>query len=260
MANLWTVSLDDSGDEKKADFILAGCLIGDKSEWNGFQKTWRKCLHSTPRIEYFHQKESGSLSGEFYQFKDKVKWPCPEGSRAANSKRTSLLRVIAESDLKCYAMAIRVPDYDRVRMSSEKAQRFLDKDPWAYLVQELAYDTAKHIVRVDPKATIAFIGGPHEKKLQYEKFYDGFREKNPVIAEHMLSMTHGNYKKIYSLQAADLIASEAKKCFESANRKETEQNIFNMHPILGQFVAFQTITEDHLKDIVRVQGTIPKSK
>ena len=138
MANLWTVSLDDSGDERKTVFIIAGCLVGNRAEWREFNKVWRRELHRSPRIEYFHQKDYASRDGEFRQFYDKRKWPEPTGKEAPTAKRTALLSVIAESRLSCYAMALRVQDYMRVRDGSEKARRYLDKDPWCYLIQELA--------------------------------------------------------------------------------------------------------------------------
>ena len=34
VANLWQVFLDDSGDEKKQQFIALGSMLGDKAAWN----------------------------------------------------------------------------------------------------------------------------------------------------------------------------------------------------------------------------------
>lgn len=255
MANLWTVSLDDSGDQRKAIFIIAGCLVGNKAEWNSFHKAWRKELHKSPRIEHFHQKEYAALIGEFRQFCDEHKWPKPSGRDAAIAKRKALIDVIGKSPISCYALALRIDDYNRVRNGSTKARRYLDKDPWLYLIQELAFDTATQIVEYDSKAHIAFLAGPHEKKAQYETFYEGFKKKNPIIANHLLGMTHGDFRKIYPLQAADLIASEAKRCWEGADRNETPEEVFKRHPILTHFIGFKTIHEERLKGVIEVQGT-----
>jgi hypothetical protein len=254
MATLWTVAIDDSGDERKEVFIIAGCLVGNKAEWKAFNKAWRKQLHLAPRIEHFHQKEYSSRNGEFRQFYDSTKWPEPKGKEAAKQKRDALLLAIGKSPLNCYAMALRVSDYNRVRNESEKARQFLDKDPWSYLIQELAFDTSISIVEFDSKANIVFVGGPHEKKAQYEEFYDGFKKKNPTIADHMLSMTHGDFRKMYSLQAADLIASEAKRSWESAERKDSPEEVFGRHPILAKFVGFKTIHENRLRGVIENQG------
>lgn len=89
MANLWRISLDDSGDGCKAVFIIAGCLVGNKDAWNDFNKSWRKTLQQPPRIEYFHQKEYAARSGEFLQFYDKQAWPEPTGKEAAKEKTDS---------------------------------------------------------------------------------------------------------------------------------------------------------------------------
>ena len=144
-----------------------------------FQQGVAKQLHLTPRIEHFHQKEYSSRDGEFRQFYDRVKWPEPKGKEAAKQKRDALLLAIGSSPLNCYALAIRVSDYNRVRDDTEKAKKFLDKDPWSYLIQELAFDTSRLIVEFDSKANIAFVAGPHEKKAQYEEFYDGFKKEKP---------------------------------------------------------------------------------
>jgi hypothetical protein len=256
MATLWTISIDDSGDAHKKVFIIAGCLVGNKEEWSAFHKAWRSELSNPPgNIEYFHQKECAGRSGEFRQFYDRAKWPPPSGKEAAQQKREALLVAIAKSPLSCYAMALRVADYEYVRNSSQKAKKYLHTDPWAYLIQELAFDTASSIVGFDPAANIAFMAGPHEKSAQYEEFYEGFKQKNPVIADHMLSMTHGDFRKLYSLQAADLIASESKKCWESAERGDLEDDVFKNHPILARFIQFKTIHKERLEGVVAVQGS-----
>jgi hypothetical protein len=260
MATLWTVAIDDSGDERKEVLIIAGCLVGDKAAWNTFNKAWRRQLHRAPKIEYFHQKEYSARKGEFRQFYDSVKWPELTGKGAAKEKRDALILTIGQSALNCYALALRVSDYHRVRNESDEAKRFLDKDPWSYLIQELAFDTSSKIVEFDPRANIAFLAGPHEKKAQYEEFYDGFKKKNPAIADRMMSMTHGDFRKMYSLQAADLIASESKKCWEGAERKETAEQVFAQHPILAKFIGFNTIHEDRLRDVIAKQGTKPPLK
>jgi len=254
MSSLWTVALDDSGDGCKAVFIIAGCLVGNKADWKSFNKSWRKQLRAEPRIEYFHQKELASMDGEFRQFCNASKWPKPKGKEAAWNKREALLDAIARSTLNCYALALRVPDYERVRNESEKAKKYLDKDPWAYLIQELAFDAASKIVEFDPKAHVAFVAGPHEKKAQYEMFYEGFKAKNPNIAKHLLGLIHGDFRELYSLQAADLIASEAKKCWEESERKDSAEDVFQKHNILSRFIGFNTIHEERLRGVIDVQG------
>ena len=60
---------------------------------------------------------------------------------------------------------------------------------------------------------------------------------------------------MYSLQAADLIASEAKRCWESAERKESPEEVFGKHPILAKFfMGFKTIHEDRLRGVLEKQG------
>jgi hypothetical protein len=214
VANRWRVALDDSGDGTRKDFLLAGSLFGNKSAWNSFNKSWRACLRAVPSIDYFHQKELTGLNGQFLQFKDNDTWPKPTGGQAANRKRDALALVIEQSSLRAYGLALSIPEYREVRAAAPNAKLFLDEDPWIYLLQEVAFDTARMIAEMDPKAEVAFLSDSSEKSLRYTEFYLGFKKKNPVIAKRMVGITHGEEEHFFALQAADLIAAEAKKCYD----------------------------------------------
>lgn len=257
MANLWTVSLDDSGDKKKEKYVIAGSLFGNKTAWKDFNKAWRSALHAPPRIEHFHQKELTSLDGEFLQFRDDAKWPMPTGSQAANMKREALSQAILNSDLQCHGLLIGVPDYLDVRSSEPNAKLFLDPNPWIYLLQEVAFDTARLVLHEDPKANIAFISDDSNKAQsdRYLHFYRGFKMKNPEIAERMLGLTHGNDKLIYSLQASDLIAADVKKFYdELLNPQKPGNPKTPKHLPLEKFAKIATITKERLVCVIAKQA------
>lgn len=251
MANRWRVALDDSGDGTRKDFLLAGSLFGNKSAWNSFNKSWRACLRAVPSIDYFHQKELTGLNGQFLQFKDNDTWPKPTGGQAANRKRDALALVIEQSSLRAYGLALSIPEYREVRAAAPNAKLFLDEDPWIYLLQEVAFDTARMIAEMDPKAEVAFLSDSSEKSLRYTEFYLGFKKKNPVIAKRMVGITHGEEEHFFALQAADLIAAEAKKCYDVIF--ETGKEMREV-PLLEKFTTVATIPRERIAGIVANQA------
>jgi hypothetical protein len=251
LASLWCVALDDSGDETRKDFLLAGSLFGNKLTWNTFNKSWRACLRADPSINYFHQKELTALNGEFLQFRDNERWPKPSGSQAANRKREALAQVIAQSTLKAHGLALSIPEYREVRDTAPNAKLFLDEDPWIYLLQEVVFDTARMIAEIDPNAEIAFLSDSSDKSLRYTKFYLGFKKKNPVMAKWMTGITHGEDERCYAIQAADLIAAEAKKCYDVIFDTRTGEPTV---PLLEKFTAVATIPRDRIAGIIAKQA------
>lgn len=251
MADLWSVSLDDSGDGAGKDFLLAGSLFGNKSSWNSFNKSWRACLRAEPTIKYFHQKELTGLVGEFRQFTDREKWPTPSGSQAANRKREALALVIAQSSLKAHALALSIPEYREVRATAPNAKLFLDEDPWIYLLQEVVFDTARIIAEIDSRAEVAFLSDSSENAVRYMKSYLGFKSKNPVIAERMAGITHGDERHSYALQAADLIAAEGKKCYDLIfGPAEKARDV----PLLEKFTTIATISKNRIATVITNQA------
>jgi hypothetical protein len=251
VANLWNVALDDSGDGAGKDFLLAGSLFGNKSAWNSFNKSWRACLRAEPKIKYFHQKELTGFCGEFRQFMNSEKWPKPSGSQAANRKRDALALVIAQSSLKAHALALSIPEYREVRATAPNAKVFLDEDPWIYLLQEVVFDTARIIAEVDSRAEVAFLSDSSEKAVRYTEFYLGFKRKNPVIAERMVGITHGDEGYYYALQAADLIAAEGKKCYDLIFDPAKEARDV---PLLEKFTAVATIPKERIAAVIANQA------
>ena len=67
--------IDDSKDGQQKKYVIAAGLLGPEDVWGEFKKEWKRVLSTPPRIEYFHSKEWRSLTGEFLQFRDNLKWP-----------------------------------------------------------------------------------------------------------------------------------------------------------------------------------------
>jgi hypothetical protein len=141
MAQLWTVYIDDSSDGNKSKYVVAGCLIGDKQRWSEFFKEWRKGLCAEPAIQYYHGKNLKGLNGPFAQFRDRSKWPTEQqGWAAAYKKRDELRAVIDNSSLVAFGVGVKIPEYNRIRVSHPRAKHFLPKDAFAFVLQAVIYE------------------------------------------------------------------------------------------------------------------------
>lgn len=147
--------------------------------------------------------------------------------------------------------SLSIPEYRGVRATAANAKRFLDEDPWIYLLQEVVFDTARIIAGMDSKAEVTFLSDSSEKAVRYTDFYLGFKKKNPVIAKCMVGITHGEERHYYALQAADLIAAEAKKCYDMIF--ETGKDVREV-PLLEKFTTVATIPRDRIAAIVANQA------
>jgi hypothetical protein len=257
MAHEWKAFLDDSGDARKQKFLVVGSVLGDKAAWNDFNKAWRRTLHEPPRIEHFHYKEFISLRGEFNQFRDGVRWPKPAGSVAANCKKDALERVILKSNLQSYGVVLDLAGYKRVREMGANAKLFLGTDAWGYALQEVAHEIAKLIIEADPNAKVTYISDDSSSAPTYAKAYVGFKKKNPNTAKHMLGLSHLPDEQWYGLQAADLIASAVKKCYEEMEKDASPkafQSLVKERPLFKNFVKIGYIDEGRLRGIIAHQS------
>jgi hypothetical protein len=244
LVQLWNVFVDDSADQHRRKFIVAGALFGSKSAWSSFNKQWRKCLHANPRIEYFHGSELRRLDGQFLQFRDPGKWPKPSGGIAANAKRDSLRQVIDGSvGLALYGVGILVPEYEHVRNSHPKGKEFLAGDPFEYVLQLLINRLSETLVGHQSDAEVAFISDGSSKAPIYAKVFSEWKEKNPITAQSMLGIAHLDDKKIYGLQAADMAASVVKGSFEKIDESSGLQTGF---PLEERFWKIEVHREQNL--------------
>jgi hypothetical protein len=107
------------------------------------------------------------------------------------------------------------------------------------------------ISEIDPKAEVAFLSDSSEKSPRYTEFYLGFKKKNPIIAKRMVGITHGEEEHHFALQAADLIAAEAKKCYDVIF--ETGKELREV-PLLEKFTTVATIPRERIAEIVANQA------
>lgn len=104
---------------------------------------------------------------------------------------------------------------------------------------------------VDPKAEVAFLSDSSEKAVRYTEFYLGFKKKNPVIAKRMVGIAHSDEEHCYAIQSADLIAAEAKKCYDVIF--ETGKKVREV-PLLEKFTMVATIPRDRIEGVIANQA------
>lgn len=253
--HLWKAFVDDSADEKREKFVVAGCLFGAKASWSAFNKEWRKALHEDPRIEHFHGKELRRLEGQFGQFRDPIKWPKPAGSEAANNKRDVLRSVIErQSSIVAFGCGVLVPEYRAVRDSHLRGRVFLAEDPFEYVLQLVINRAAETIARIDSHARIAFVSDDSLRAPIYSQGYANWKEKNPKTARSMLGIAHLDDEKIYGLQAADMAASVVKGSCELLEESNDLQTGF---PLESRFWKIEIYRKENLITTLETQPLHP---
>jgi hypothetical protein len=206
LALLTRVFIDDSADQRKEKFVLAAGLLGTHGEWSRFNKQWKATLHQSPAIRYWHSKEWRSLSGEFAQFRDPVKYPKPEGGKAADRKRSALVNVLEGSPVRAVVVAVLAKDYERMRGRHIEARKYFRDDLYECALQSVVYECSVEVRDSDPSPCVAFVSDTSSRSEVYARVYAGFLERNPKIAQIMRGLVHLDDKKWPGLQAADLVA------------------------------------------------------
>lgn len=203
---LTRVFIDDSADGPRKKFVLAAGLLGTHRQWSKFNKQWKAALRISPVIHHWHSKEWRSLSGEFQQFRDPVKWPKPKGGEAADAKRRALVVALEASPIRAVAVAVLVPDYERVRTAHPEAGKYFRDDVYECTLQSVVYECATEVKESDPNPYVAFVSDLSSRAETYTRVYAGFKERNPKIATIMRGISHLDDEKWPGLQAADLVA------------------------------------------------------
>ncbi len=202
MAEHLTVFIDDSKDAKQEKYIIAAAVVGRKSDWNAFNKAWRKALQRPPSIRYFHSLEWRGLKEQFAQFRENGQ-RTDQAFAAANAKRESLLEVI-KAHLSAISVAVDVQAWERVKTDHPRPL-VIAENPYKTALQELIYAIAKEARVGEHKLT--FVCDSDNRAHIYQQVYSNFRAKNPETAKKIArTLTFADDELTYGLQAADLVA------------------------------------------------------
>ncbi len=214
---LYRVFIDDSADEKKEDVVAAGAIIGAHGVWAKIRQDWNRRLHRDG-LRYFRSTEYYSLTGEFYRFRDRIKYPKPKGGEAALALRNDLDAILQKSPVIGVGMIIPMGIYTEFRATMPLADQKISSDPYESAVQTLMFECG-HVVRdkIPPDRgkvnRLAFVCDDTPNAARYSAVYAGFKERNPRMASILGGMVHLDDKLHPPLQAADMMASLSKELF-----------------------------------------------
>jgi hypothetical protein len=204
--------IDDSADERQEKVVIAGAFIGRMGQWSEIKTKWRRRLRREG-IEYFRSTEYNSLSGQFFKFRDPVKYPKPAGSKAAKQLRNDLEEIVRKSKTVGVAVCIPMPLFNSFReRNSTTAQIFTE--PFQLALQLLFKELSNAVkAEIGDGHCLTFVVDDSSSAQRIEKVYLEFKRINPELALNMEGLTHLNDKTCPPLQVADMMASIAKEVY-----------------------------------------------
>ncbi len=208
--------IDDSSDQFQEKVVLAGAFVGWYNQWNDLQKQWRRRLRQSS-LRYFRSTECRSLQGEFFGFRDEVKYPKPTGREAANRIRDDLDTIINKSEVMGIAACVPIKVYNEIRATEQDAAEIFSGDAFEVALQalfQLCYEAIQGEMRREiGLQRIRFICDQSASAPRIERMFREFLVKNPAYSDVFEGLVHADDKKVPALQAADLMAHLAKDRF-----------------------------------------------
>lgn len=202
--------MDDSADQKrKKVFVVAG-FVGTSVDWFEVTRHWERYLEQAG-IDYFRTNECITLKGEFLKVVERCG---PKKAReAANELLKSLKLVVKASNLRAYCLGVLMQDYLKV-LSEPEGSNVLMPDPYLHAHQQLIHAVASAAAESPRQPLVAFSYDQSNKAAALQNSWAIFKERNPIAAECMGTLSPLDDKLFSSIQVADLIANSAKKAFE----------------------------------------------
>lgn len=202
--------MDDSADQKrKKVFVVAG-FVGTSVDWFEVTRHWERYLERVS-IDYFRTNECITLNGEFLKI---VKRHGRKRARdIANELLESLKLVVKASNLRAFCLGVLMRDYLTV-LSEPEGSRVLMADPYLHAHQQLIHMVATAAAETPQQPLVAFGYDQSNKAAALQNSWVTFKERNPIAAECMGTLSPLDDKLFPSIQVADLVANSAKKAFE----------------------------------------------
>ena len=213
--------LDDSSDLKRERALCAAGFLQRTRDWLDFNHKWNQQLKRFG-IAYFKASECISLTGEFAKFRANAKLISSDDRKTASEIRSLLIDTIIEAHLEGVAVSILLADFWELQKEDARARKIFSSDPMFIAYQGVMFESAKRMAVTFPTERVAFVCDSQDRAAFAEACYRAFTEKNPMTARFMGSIDHADDKAIPALQAADLLASEARLQIEAWRRNEEE--------------------------------------
>jgi hypothetical protein len=199
------VCVDDSSDEKQEVAISVGAFVGQFGAWCDVKNRWTRRLKADG-LDYFRATEYNGLHGQFFRFRDSVKYPKPLGSQAARRLRDDLKSIILKSKLRGAALVIPLDLYWDIRGSSKEAMQIFTEDPFEIAIQSMIDECVQDAIKERLGVRLEFICDKSSSAPRIEATYRAYKEINPQANEIVASFEHRDDKLFAPLQVADLMA------------------------------------------------------
>ena len=125
LAMLYQAYIDDSADRKRERIVVAGAIIGDKSEWGMLNSKWKARLKQDD-LGYFKSSHCETLNGQFHKFRA---FGIEEGTRRALIVRDDLYGIIKNSPVIAIGVTLSVP-FHRVMVTDHQKFGDIPKVPY----------------------------------------------------------------------------------------------------------------------------------
>ena len=193
--------IDDSGSGGDSPwFVLAG-YIGSIVNWDAFDGEWQSVLDQHPKIEYFKSAEAESLRGEFSGF------TAPQ----RNARVDALIRVIQARASQAIHVRVKQKNYIRIVKANGIPPAWDDAYYFLFPAVLSAFvGMEKYGGSGDP---IEFIFDSNERVEKPSRTLYGQLANAPLFAGRIANVNYRDEKKFLPLQAADLLAWQARRRF-----------------------------------------------
>lgn len=245
LAVLLKTYIDDSADERQEQVVVAGAFTGTFKQWSKLKRDWRRRL-LRDEIEYFRSTEYYSLTGQFIRYRDPVRYPKPDGSKAASALRDDLEAIVRDSGIIGWAICIPIPVWESFRAKDPAASQILT-EPFEVALQLLFGSLAKQVTKeLGAGHRLTFIADEGPSARRIEKVYLGFKETNRGL-DNIQGFTHLDDKVSPPLQAADMMASVSKELFLESIRTGLPPVPKHLKKVVK---AVKAVNEEYLKALL----------
>jgi hypothetical protein len=226
-----TLAIDDSADQFRRIAMAAAAFAGDDGQWTRLCKAWNERLKEDG-LKYFKASEYNSLTGEFYRFRDPVKYPKPLGGQAASKLRDDLDEISRQSNVTGMGMCIPLATYNDVRLNFPEADVYLPEDAFDAALQTLWREEAREFIKhFGYEHKLGFLCDQSSSSDRHNEHYIAFKANHPELAKIMGPIAFADDKDYPQLQAADLLVNMLRQEYEEFLKSGglTAQTRFNSH-------------------------------
>jgi hypothetical protein len=251
-------NMDDSADSKREKVFVVAGFLGNSVEWFEVERKWEARV-KLDGLDYFHAKDfTGKLHGEA-KSKLEEKYGKEEAGKKAKELLEDLKSLIKRSSLLAFCFGILMKDYVLVR-GEANGEMVLQSDPYLHAHEQLIYIVATRACKTGGRPGIAFVYDESNKAKLLQGQWKEFKERCPLAAECMTTLSPMDDKTTPAIQVADLIAHTTKRYFE--NRLDKGLDIPMAAPSqvdLAEFSEWKGILasvafweKDYLRELVKV--------